>query len=119
MTTRFTSTITNYQKAKNENYDVVLIDTAGRLHNKKYLMDELYKIQKVIDKELPDAENLKVKKAIVSNPKLSLSATKTQSGDAVTITASEAYEGALQVMAKAENDYKIFATCEVYFPLEA
>lgn len=55
----------------------------------------------------------------VSNPKLSLSATKTQSGDAVTITASEAYEGALQVMAKAENDYKIFATCEVYFPLEA
>lgn len=34
--------------------DVLICDTAGRLHNKKYLMDELAKIQKVIDKELPD-----------------------------------------------------------------
>ena len=35
--------------------DVLICDTAGRLHNKKYLMDELEKIKKVIDKELPDA----------------------------------------------------------------
>lgn len=35
--------------------DVLICDTAGRLHNKKYLMDELAKINKVIDKELPDA----------------------------------------------------------------
>ena len=35
--------------------DVLICDTAGRLHNKKYLMDELVKIKKVIDKELPDA----------------------------------------------------------------
>lgn len=41
--------------AKNENADVLIIDTAGRLHNKKYLMDELIKINKVVDKELPDA----------------------------------------------------------------
>jgi fused signal recognition particle receptor len=42
--------------------DVVICDTAGRLHNKKYLMDELAKISKVIDRELPDAarENLLV-----------------------------------------------------------
>ena len=40
---------------KEENADVVIVDTAGRLHNKKYLMDELIKINKVIDKELPDA----------------------------------------------------------------
>ena len=40
---------------KEKNADVLICDTAGRLHNKKYLMDELYKIQKVIDKELPDA----------------------------------------------------------------
>ena len=40
---------------KERNADVLICDTAGRLHNKKYLMDELYKIQKVIDKELPDA----------------------------------------------------------------
>lgn len=42
------------KKAKDESYDVVICDTAGRLHNKKYLMDELAKINRVIDKELPD-----------------------------------------------------------------
>ena len=41
--------------AKEKNADVLICDTAGRLHNKKYLMDELVKIKKVIDKELPDA----------------------------------------------------------------
>lgn len=41
---------------KEKNADVLICDTAGRLHNKKYLMDELYKIQKVIEKELPDAD---------------------------------------------------------------
>lgn len=40
---------------KEKNADVLICDTAGRLHNKKYLMDELAKIKKVIDKELPDA----------------------------------------------------------------
>ena len=40
---------------KEHNADVLICDTAGRLHNKKYLMDELVKIKKVIDKELPDA----------------------------------------------------------------
>ena len=40
---------------KETNADVLICDTGGRLHNKKYLMDELYKIQKVIDKELPNA----------------------------------------------------------------
>lgn len=39
---------------KETNADVLICDTAGRLHNKKYLMDELAKIQKVIDKELPN-----------------------------------------------------------------
>lgn len=41
--------------AKETNADVLICDTAGRLHNKKYLMDELGKIEKVIDKELPDS----------------------------------------------------------------
>lgn len=40
---------------KDENADVLICDTAGRLHNKKYLMDELIKIKKVIDKELPES----------------------------------------------------------------
>ena len=43
------------KKTKEKNADILICDTAGRLHNKKYLMDELYKIQKVIDKELPEA----------------------------------------------------------------
>ena len=42
------------QKAKNENYDVILIDTAGRLQNKFNLMEELSKIKSVIDKNAPD-----------------------------------------------------------------
>lgn len=36
--------------------DVLLVDTAGRLHNKKNLMNELEKINRVIDRELPDAD---------------------------------------------------------------
>ncbi len=42
-------------KAKNENYDLVIIDTAGRLHNKSYLMDELGKVIRVIKKVIPEA----------------------------------------------------------------
>ena len=41
---------------REKNADVLICDTAGRLHNKKYLMDELAKIKKVIDKELPEAD---------------------------------------------------------------
>jgi len=43
------------RKAIDENYDVVLIDTAGRLHNKTNLMNELDKIRRVIKKLLPEA----------------------------------------------------------------
>lgn len=42
--------------AKAKGNDVVLIDTAGRLHNKKNLMAELQKICRVVDRELPDAD---------------------------------------------------------------
>ena len=41
-------------KTKELNADVLIVDTAGRLHNKKYLMDELFKINKVIDKEMSE-----------------------------------------------------------------
>ena len=41
--------------AKSKNADVIICDTAGRLHNKKNLMDELAKIYRVIGRELPDA----------------------------------------------------------------
>ncbi len=44
------------RKARENDIDVLICDTAGRLHNKKYLMDELEKIQRVIEKELPDAD---------------------------------------------------------------
>ncbi len=43
------------QKAKTENYDVILVDTAGRLQNKFNLMEELKKIKTVIDKQAPDS----------------------------------------------------------------
>jgi len=43
----------NYAKAQNA--DVIICDTAGRLHNKQHLMEELSKINKVIEKELPSA----------------------------------------------------------------
>lgn len=43
------------QITKQKDADVLICDTAGRLHNKKYLMDELVKIKRVIDKELPEA----------------------------------------------------------------
>lgn len=42
-------------KTKETNADVLIIDTAGRLHNKKNLMEELAKINKVIDRELPES----------------------------------------------------------------
>ena len=41
--------------AKARNTDVMIVDTAGRLHNKKNLMEELKKINRIIDKEYPDA----------------------------------------------------------------
>lgn len=41
---------------KEKQADILIVDTAGRLHNKKYLMDELNKIQKVINKEMQEAD---------------------------------------------------------------
>ena len=41
--------------AKSRNADILICDTAGRLHNKKNLMEELRKINRVIDREYPDA----------------------------------------------------------------
>ena len=42
------------QKTKEIGADILIVDTAGRLHNKKYLMDELFKIKKVIEKEMSE-----------------------------------------------------------------
>ena len=44
------------QAAKARNIDVLICDTAGRLHNKKNLMEELRKISKIVNKEYPDAK---------------------------------------------------------------
>jgi fused signal recognition particle receptor len=43
------------QSAKSKNTDVILIDTAGRLQNKKNLMEELKKITRIVNREMPDA----------------------------------------------------------------
>ena len=44
------------QAAKARNIDLLIVDTAGRLHNKKNLMDELSKMRRIIDREYPEAE---------------------------------------------------------------
>lgn len=44
--------------AKSKGNDVILIDTAGRLHNKKNLVEELKKIERIIDREMPQAMKL-------------------------------------------------------------
>ena len=43
------------QSAKSKNIDILICDTAGRLHNKKNLMNELNKITRIIDREFPEA----------------------------------------------------------------
>ena len=43
------------QSAKSKNADVIIIDTAGRLHNKQNLMNELGKISRIVEGEMPDA----------------------------------------------------------------
>ncbi|MBO5891538.1 MAG: signal recognition particle-docking protein FtsY [Oscillospiraceae bacterium] len=43
------------QAAKSRNVDVILVDTAGRLHNKQNLMNELNKISRIVERELPNA----------------------------------------------------------------
>ena len=43
------------RSAKAQNTDLLIVDTAGRLHNKKNLMDEMEKIRRVIDREYPEA----------------------------------------------------------------
>ncbi len=44
------------ESARARNADLLIIDTAGRLHNKKYLMDELGKINKIVRREYPEAD---------------------------------------------------------------
>ena len=46
--------------AKARNADVIICDTAGRLHNKKHLMEELAKINRIIDRELPNSSKEKL-----------------------------------------------------------
>ena len=44
------------QAARSRNVDVIIVDTAGRLHNKTNLMNELNKISRILDRELPEAD---------------------------------------------------------------
>lgn len=61
------------EKAKREGYDIVICDTAGRLHNKKNLMAELSKIRRVVTKADPDAgvETLLVLEAVTGQNAIS------------------------------------------------
>ncbi|MNP26652.1 Signal recognition particle receptor FtsY [compost metagenome] len=44
------------KRFQSEGYDILICDTAGRLHNKKNLMDELEKIRRTVDKNVPELE---------------------------------------------------------------
>lgn len=76
------------KKAQNEGYNVLLIDTAGRLQNKFNLMEELRKIKKVIDKEAPNA---------LSESILVLDATTGQNG----LTQAEVFQESVDITAVA------------------
>lgn len=64
------------QSAKAKNIDVLICDTAGRLQNKKNLMTELEKMNKVIDKEFPEAERETLLIVDATNGKNAVSQTK-------------------------------------------
>ncbi len=68
---------------KNHNTDVLIVDTAGRLHIKKNLMDELAKISRVIDRELPDCsrETLLVLDAVTGQNAISQAKEFTNAAD--------------------------------------
>ncbi len=68
---------------KNHNTDVLIVDTAGRLHIKKNLMDELAKISRVIDRELPDVsrETLLVLDAVTGQNAISQAKEFTNAAD--------------------------------------
>ena len=71
------------QSAKVKNADVLICDTAGRLHNKKNLMEELKKLNRIIDKEYPDCyrENLIVLDATTGQNALSQAKTFMEAAD--------------------------------------
>jgi fused signal recognition particle receptor len=48
------------EKAKSENYDLIIVDTAGRLHTQAHLMEELKKMERVMKKVIPDAPHEKL-----------------------------------------------------------
>ena len=78
--------------AKAKGTDVILVDTAGRLHNKKNLMEELKKICRVVDRELPDADFRKYLPDADFRKYLVLDATTGQNGVAQAEIFSEAID---------------------------
>jgi fused signal recognition particle receptor len=69
--------------AKSRNVDVLICDTAGRLHTKKNLMDELHKMSRIIEREIPEAarENLLVLDATTGQNAISQAKTFTEAAD--------------------------------------
>jgi fused signal recognition particle receptor len=98
-----------FERAKNEGYDVVLIDTAGRLQNKQMLMDELLKIVRVLKKLDPAAphETLLVLDATVGRNAISQESifgnTAGVTGNVMTKLDGTARGGVLAAVAKASD----------------
>jgi len=98
--------------AKSRKKDVLICDTAGRLHNKKNLMDELAKINKIIDRELPNSqkEALLVLDATTGQNALSQAKNFGESADITGIVLTKldgTAKGGIVIAIKAEQDVPV------------
>lgn len=98
--------------AKSRKKDVLICDTAGRLHNKKNLMDELAKINKIIDRELPNSqkESFLVLDATTGQNALSQAKNFGESADITGIVLTKldgTAKGGIVIAIKAEQDVPV------------
>jgi len=98
--------------AKSRKKDVLICDTAGRLHNKKNLMDELAKINKIIDRELPNSQKESLLVLDATTGQNALSQAK-NFGDSANITGivltklDGTAKGGIVIAIKAEQDVPV------------
>lgn len=100
------------QAAKSRNADLLICDTAGRLHTKKNLMEELKKISRVLDRELPDAdrETLLVLDATTGQNAISQAKTFSETSDITGIVLTKldgTAKGGIVIAIKSELDIPV------------
>ncbi|WP_024834637.1 signal recognition particle-docking protein FtsY [Ruminiclostridium josui] len=100
------------QAAKSRNADILICDTAGRLHTKKNLMEELKKVSRVLDRELPgaDRETLLVLDATTGQNAISQAKTFSETSDITGIVLTKldgTAKGGIVVAIKSELDIPV------------